>query len=112
MACKAVIVAKNNAEQMMLVQYWAEKDRDAVASSGNVCASLFEYWNRIAPNSINWCGMYFVAAGELRLGPFQGKPAVTRIPFSKGVCGCTYREARTIVRQLSSPPSPNATGRS
>lgn len=43
-------------------------------------------------DSINWAGFYFVKNGELVLGPFQGKPACTHIPFDKGVCGRCYRE--------------------
>lgn len=39
---------------------------------------------------INWVGFYLVEpddASTLWLGPFQGLPACTMIPFSKGVCG-------------------------
>jgi len=35
---------------------------------------------------INWVGFYLLESGELRLGPFQGKPACTRIAIGKGVC--------------------------
>jgi GAF domain-containing protein len=35
---------------------------------------------------INWVGFYLLNNGELRLGPFQGKPACTRIALGKGVC--------------------------
>ncbi|WP_204488941.1 GAF domain-containing protein [Caldicoprobacter guelmensis] len=36
---------------------------------------------------INWAGFYLYRGGELVLGPFQGKPACTRIALGKGVCG-------------------------
>ncbi len=39
---------------------------------------------------INWVGFYLVEpddASTMWLGPFQGLPACTMIPFSKGVCG-------------------------
>lgn len=39
---------------------------------------------------INWVGFYLVPENQkdiLWLGPFQGLPACTEIPFSKGVCG-------------------------
>ena len=36
---------------------------------------------------INWVGFYIRKEDELVLGPFQGKPACTRIPVGKGVCG-------------------------
>ena len=40
-------------------------------------------------NDINWVGFYLVQEDpqKLYLGPFQGLPACTEIPFSKGVCG-------------------------
>jgi L-methionine (R)-S-oxide reductase len=31
------------------------------------------------------------------LGPFQGRPACTRIPFGKGVCGLAARDKKTVV---------------
>lgn len=37
------------------------------------------------------------AEPTLVLGPFMGKTAVTRIPFSKGVCGAAARGAASIV---------------
>lgn len=39
---------------------------------------------------INWVGFYLVEPDDsstMWLGPFQGLPACTMIPFSKGVCG-------------------------
>ena len=36
---------------------------------------------------INWVGFYLLEQGELRLGPFQGKVACTRIAVGNGVCG-------------------------
>lgn len=36
---------------------------------------------------LNWSGFYFARGKELILGPYVGKVACTRIPFSKGVCG-------------------------
>ena len=37
---------------------------------------------------LNWAGFYLMTEkGELVLGPFQGKPACTRIQMGKGVCG-------------------------
>lgn len=46
---------------------------------------------------INWLGFYIRKGDTLFLGPFQGEPACTTIPFSKGVCGKCAREKRTIV---------------
>lgn len=46
---------------------------------------------------INWVGFYIRKEDELVLGPFQGKPACTRIPIGKGVCGTA---AETLESQL------------
>ena len=44
---------------------------------------------------INWVGFYLLQDGALRLGPFQGKPACTRISVGIGVCGTAIAENRT-----------------
>lgn len=36
---------------------------------------------------LNWAGFYLYVDGLLVLGPFQGKPACTKIAMGKGVCG-------------------------
>ena len=64
-----------------------ESDKIAVLSNVSACIQM-NYKN------INWVGFYFVKDGQLVLGPFQGKPACTRIPFDKGVCGKCYRDKR------------------
>src|SRR6185437_8261070 len=45
----------------------------------------------------NWAGFYFLKAGELVVGPFQGKPACVRISMGKGVCGTAAQQRRTLV---------------
>ena len=55
---------------------------DGIANMANVAALLWE-----ALPDLNWAGFYRNVAGELVLGPFQGRPACIRIPFGKGVCG-------------------------
>jgi len=42
--------------------------------------------------SANWVGFYLIDGRELVVGPFQGKPAVSRIGFGRGVCGTAWRE--------------------
>lgn len=47
---------------------------------------------------INWVGFYLVPEEEketLWLGPFQGLPACTEIPFSKGVCGAAASQKKS-----------------
>lgn len=53
------------------------------------------------PN-INWVGFYLnTGKEELLLGPFQGKTACIRIPFSRGVCGAAARERQIqLVRDV------------
>ena len=48
---------------------------------------------------INWVGFYLVEpddASTLWLGPFQGLPACTMIPFSKGVCGAAATTQKSM----------------
>lgn len=64
---------------------------DFVANLANIAAALKEGMEFL------WVGFYFVKKNMLVLGPFQGPPACTRIPFGKGVCGIAWKEARAIV---------------
>ena len=53
---------------------------------------------------INWIGFYLLdksdaindAPPTLWLGPFQGLPACTMIPFKKGVCGTAADQMKTL----------------
>ncbi|MFD1382485.1 GAF domain-containing protein [Rhodanobacter aciditrophus] len=44
---------------------------------------------------LNWAGLYLVRGQELVLGPYVGKVACTRIPFTRGVCGAAARTGST-----------------
>lgn len=44
---------------------------------------------------INWAGFYLYLDGQLVLGPFQGKPACTKIAMGKGVCGTAALKGET-----------------
>ena len=48
-------------------------------------------------DNINWCGFYLVDGETLYLGPFQGEPACTLIPFNKGVCGYCASMKKTVI---------------
>jgi len=63
---------------------------DPIANMANAAALLWEY----LPD-LNWAGFYRSMAGELVLGPFQGKVACIRIPFGKGVCGTAAESGET-----------------
>jgi L-methionine (R)-S-oxide reductase len=65
---------------------------DLVANSANMAALLYH-----ALPELNWAGFYFTRAGELVLGPFQGKPACVRIAWGKGVCGAAAARGMAVV---------------
>ncbi|MBB2896299.1 GAF domain-containing protein [Pseudomonas sp. AS2.8] len=66
-------------------------ERNRVANAAQLSAFIYQE----VPD-LNWAGFYFVEGeDQLLLGPFQGKVACMRIPFSKGVCGAAARERRT-----------------
>ena len=58
------------------------EESDCLANAANAAALLYQ----MLPD-INWAGFYLMKAGQLVLGPFQGKPACVRIQIGKGVCG-------------------------
>lgn len=64
-----------------------QDESDCIANLSNCSAALNE-----ALDNINWVGFYIVKEDQLVLGPFQGKVACVRIPFSRGVCGACVRE--------------------
>ncbi len=66
-------------------------EHDLIANLSNITAALKYGMNFL------WTGFYFVKGRELVLGPFQGTPACTRIPFGKGVCGTAWKEEQTII---------------
>jgi L-methionine (R)-S-oxide reductase len=67
-------------------------ERDAVANCANAAALLYQ-----ALPELNWAGFYFLRAGELVLGPFQGKVACVRIALGRGVCGTAAQRRETLV---------------
>lgn len=63
---------------------------DAIANAANLSALLYQH----LPD-INWVGFYFMRGEELVVGPYQGKPACTRIALGKGVCGVAMQTRQT-----------------
>lgn len=64
---------------------------DAVSIMANVAAAVHEamgFW---------WTGFYIERDGVLRLGPFQGPVACTRIARGRGVCGTALEKNQTLV---------------
>lgn len=67
-------------------------EENFVANAANTSALLYQ----LLPD-VNWVGFYITQGDELVLGPFQGKPACTRLKFGNGVCGTAAAEGRTVV---------------
>lgn len=65
-------------------------ERDFIANAAQFSAFLFNEME-----GLNWAGFYLNRNEELVLGPFQGKVACVRIPFSKGVCGAAAATRQT-----------------
>lgn len=65
---------------------------DVVANMANIAAILKQAFD------FHWVGFYRTTSPQkLVLGPFQGPLACVVIPFSKGVCGATAREKKTVI---------------
>ena len=67
-----------------------DNEHDALAAAGNFVALLYN-----ALVDVNWLGIYVLRGDELVLGPFQGKPACTRIALDEGVCGAAASTLQT-----------------
>ena len=70
------------AELAERVRGLVEGEPDVVANLANVAAELGAW----LPD-LNWVGFYLLKDGGLVVGPFQGRPACTRIALGRGVCG-------------------------
>ena len=67
-------------------------EKDRVANLAN-CAALL--WQGMP--AINWVGFYLLKRNTLVLGPFQGKPACTRIEVGRGVCGLAAQMLKAVI---------------
>jgi L-methionine (R)-S-oxide reductase len=67
-------------------------ERDFIANAANFSSLVYH-----ALPDVNWAGFYLLKAGELVLGPFQGKPACIRIAIGKGVCGTAAERRKTVL---------------
>ena len=65
---------------------------DLLANAANTVSLLYH----VLPE-VNWVGFYWAHGEELVLGPFQGKPACTRIAFGKGVCGTAAAKLESVI---------------
>lgn len=81
--------------ELKLKQYAAliADESDSIALLANTSAFLYENLEHV-----NWVGFYLkTEKQELVLGPFQGRTACYRIPFSRGVCGWVARHEKAII---------------
>jgi L-methionine (R)-S-oxide reductase len=69
-----------------------EGESDAIANAANATSLVYH-----GLPEVNWVGFYFFKGGQLVVGPFQGKPACTRLTLGRGVCGTAAAERKTIV---------------
>jgi GAF domain-containing protein len=67
-------------------------EENLIANLANVVAIIKNSFKEIS-----WVGFYLWNGKELVLGPFQGKPACTRIKLGQGVCGTSVQKRKTII---------------
>lgn len=80
------------AELRQMAEGLLHGEHDRIANAANLSALLYQ-----ALPEVNWVGFYFEQAGELLVGPFQGRPACVHIPLGRGVCGTAAAERRTVL---------------
>ena len=69
-----------------------ESETDPIINMANTSALLF-----VGMEDVNWAGFYRLIGGQLVLGPFQGRPACTRIDIGRGVCGTVAKTGVPIL---------------
>ena len=67
-------------------------EHNFLANAANTAAILYQELPEV-----NWAGFYLLKGQDLVLGPFQGKPACTRIGPGKGVCGAAAQKRETVL---------------
>jgi GAF domain-containing protein len=74
-----------------------EQELDATPTGQAALQRAVELLKSSVPD-YTWVGIYLVAAEELVLGPYIGKPSPhTRIPLGSGICGAAAAEKDTII---------------
>ena len=87
--------AKRASYALLVAQVRAvlEGERDWIANLSQFSALVYQ-----SVPHLNWAGFYMARGEQLVVGPFQGKVACVRIPFTRGVCGAcaTSREIQLV----------------
>lgn len=68
------------------------EEKDWIANLANAASILGNHLQ-----DINWAGFYLLKNDELVLGPFYGRPAVSRIKIGNGVCGTAIAEKKNQI---------------
>ena len=76
--------AKRASYELLVAQVRSvlEGERDWLANLAQFSALVYQ-----SVPHLNWAGFYMARGDQLVVGPFQGKVACVRIPFTRGVCG-------------------------
>ena len=69
-----------------------EGQNDTISNLANFSAFIFHELPQL-----NWVGFYRLHRDELLLGPFQGRPACTRLKKGKGVCWAAVEKRQTLI---------------
>ena len=69
-----------------------EGESDPIANAANTASLVYH-----SLPEVNWAGFYFFREGQLVVGPFQGKPACTRLALGRGVCGTAAAERNSVI---------------
>ena len=83
---------------MIIKQYLSliEDDDNLITTLANTSAFIKDNLD-----DVSWAGFYLLEDDILKLGPFQGKVACTKIPLNKGVCGyCATKQETVIVQDV------------
>jgi len=73
---------------------------DFIQTASNQYSALEGVVGLLASNykHFSWTGIYVLADGVLKLGPYRGEPSPHDvIPIENGICGAAVRERKTIV---------------
>lgn len=83
----------------MVYKTLQERLEEVISGESNFVANAANFVSLIfyVLKDINWIGFYLVDGDELVIGPFQGKPACSRIPLGKGVCGTSAKDRKVII---------------
>jgi GAF domain-containing protein len=74
------------------VKAMVSEEEDWLANLCNITGLIWD-----AMEGINWIGFYLLKKDILVLGPFQGKPACTRIKLGEGVCGTAFLRRQPVL---------------